>query len=139
MKYDLEALFVVEHMRNGEWRRHIGSEPAFLECIALDYAAKLKREFPDTQTRVVRYGRLEFQPTPSAVAGETQPKPGTFLVNKNCGTVAGLIQSLQFMIAHGLPENAVVNAWDADVEKYSQVTGYLYDRDSIELQTDTEE
>src|SRR5262245_640450 len=51
-----DVLYVVEHKREGEWRRHIGDNSiSFLESLAADEATKIKRNFPDAEVRVWPY------------------------------------------------------------------------------------
>jgi len=54
-------------------------------------------------------------------------------------TVEGMIRQLQNLIEHGLKPTAVIKAWDGDSGEWQPVTGFLYDADSVELQTDSDD
>jgi hypothetical protein len=54
-------------------------------------------------------------------------------------TAEGMIRQLQNFIEHGLKPTAIIKSWDGDSGEWQPVTGFLYDADSVELQTDSDE
>lgn len=54
-------------------------------------------------------------------------------------TAGAMIRQLQNFIEHGLKPTAIVKAWNGDSNEWQPVTGFLYDAESVELQTDCDE
>jgi len=54
-------------------------------------------------------------------------------------TAEGMIRQLQNLIEHGLKPIAIIKSWDGDSEQFQPVSGFVYDADSVELQTDSDD
>lgn len=51
-----DVIYAVEHVRNGEWRLHIGMEVATQETpLEICSLPKLRDDFPDAKWRIAKY------------------------------------------------------------------------------------